>query len=302
MKKLISIIIILIVFGSCEKSIDFNGHKTEPVTIINGLINPDSTFLVSVIKSRHITDNGQIPEVTNARVEVYKGDVLVEELVHKTNGIYTGFSKPNVDNEYTFKVTIDKDESGAKTLIPLPVVILEANANFNSNINVENEVELTINFIDPVQVENYYRITIHPESDRNSDSENNLYLSSNDLVIRSVFGQDDGLDNTPNNDYLIFNDRLIDGKNYNLKLIFYDSNYYQSIDANSNKYSKTYKLRLHSISKDYYLYLKSRMLANWVTDDPFSEPVPIFSNITGGGGILGAYSTTERSILISTEK
>ena len=301
MKKLISIIAILFLLGSCEKSIDFNGQKTDPITIVNGLLNPDSIFRVSVTKSKHITDTNPIPKVTNARVEVYQGNSLLEELNHTGQGIYTGFSKPVVGELYTLKLTNDKDALETQATIPLPVVIDEVTASSNNNVNAENMFELSLTFTDPPQIENYYRITIHHDQLGDSDQASSLYLSSNDLIIRSVFGQDDGLDNTPDNEYLIFNDRLIDGKNYKLQLSFSDSEFYEGYDDQNSNYYKNYKLRLHSISKDFYLYLKSRNLESWVADDPFSEPVPVFSNIIGGGGVLGAYSTSFSSVSLSID-
>ena len=44
-----------------------------------------------------------------------------------------------------------------------------------------------------------------------------------------------------------------------------------------------------AVSEDYFLYRKTVTLQNSVVDNPFAEPVPVHSNMTGGFGIFAGY-------------
>jgi hypothetical protein len=59
-----------------------------------------------------------------------------------------------------------------------------------------------------------------------------------------------------------------------------------------------------SINHDYYTYLKSLNMyyETGGSEDPFAEPVVIFSNIENGYGIFGSYSTDTVSARIAIER
>ena len=63
------------------------------------------------------------------------------------------------------------------------------------------------------------------------------------------------------------------------------SSYYSSFQ-NSQKYT----IFLRNTSKSYYLYRQSVDLQRWTEDDPFAQPVQIYTNITNGFGILSGYN------------
>ena len=102
------------------------------------------------------------------------------------------------------------------------------------------------------------------------------------------------------NRYHVFTDALFDGNEYTLKLRVATS-YNNDDDADTNE-GDNYNIEpaymelcvdLQHITKDYYLYLKSRASA-WGNGDfggMFSEPIQIYNNIQGGIGILGSYTS-----------
>lgn len=98
-----------------------------------------------------------------------------------------------------------------------------------------------------------------------------------------------------NNGYHVFSDDLFNGKIYTLQFSTNQvtQRYYSIGDIRYN-YANTLKnevyVRLQSISKEYYQYLKARS-ASKVTNF-FSEPVKVYSNIKDGSGILGSYTTS----------
>lgn len=99
------------------------------------------------------------------------------------------------------------------------------------------------------------------------------------------------------NQYGIFSDELINGKEYEL-------NFYQSTGY-SDEYEfrpelgefRDYTIILQSITRDMFLYLKSIDLQEFNDDLPFTEPVPIYNNVENGLGIFGSYSSASIGIM-----
>jgi len=288
------IIIFLVVFSSCEKTIEFTGNLGEPVTIVNGLLTPDSLFCIEISTTKNIEQTGAIPSVENAIVDVFEGEKLIETLKHQSKGIYKGLLKPEFGKKYELKVTRTKSIVSSKTEIPSPVAINKLESEIiNITEAQSNYLEITIDFTDPSEINNFYRISVE------GDSKNAITypeVSSTDIIMKAVFGNENNIEITNNNDFLIFNDKLINRKNYKLRIQVYDNDAISRLLGLKDDIACSYKVRLHSISEEYYLYLKSKELNQLTFNNPFSEPVPIFSNIKNGGGILGAYSISEKNV------
>lgn len=101
--------------------------------------------------------------------------------------------------------------------------------------------------------------------------------------------------------YNVFSDELINGKSYTLNCTATNVSImkrYPGYEKDTEK-GKHYGYQgektevfvsLQSISEEYYYYLKTRGASG--KDDFFSEPVQILSNIKGGIGFMGAYTTS----------
>jgi hypothetical protein len=103
-------------------------------------------------------------------------------------------------------------------------------------------------------------------------------LSSPDLVVEAVTDQG-----------ILFSDQLIDGKEYSIRV----ETMLQNLGSAD---SALVDIRLHSISESYYRYLKSRQKQFETRDDPFAVPVIVYSNVEGGAGFLGGYSSDQQRI------
>ena len=311
MKKLILLYVVFsFLLVSCEKTIDFTGEKTDPLVVVNSVITPDSLFQTEISKSLHLRDTGNFPEVTDAVVDIFEQGNLVTTLTHQNKGIYTSKFSPMAGKNYEIKVSTSGKTVSAETKIPNKVNIESVELNTIDDKGIKKH-ELTIKFNDPAEINNFYKVSllVNDEASYSFDGDKNsieteVYsfwatISSNDPVFLATFGQDDAFDNSPNNMYNIFTDDLINGKSYDLKIL--TDTYIGDTTADEQLISRKlkYTVFLNSISKEYFYYLKSRNLSYWYGDNPFSEPVPVFSNIKGGAGILGAYSSAIDSVLIT---
>jgi hypothetical protein len=73
-----------------------------------------------------------------------------------------------------------------------------------------------------------------------------------------------------------FTDKDKDGEELTFRVNLYSSN------------NKTLVMNIISTDEHYYRYHKS--FYNWDSDNPFSEPSPIYSNIEGGLGVFASYT------------
>ncbi|HET7734313.1 MAG TPA: DUF4249 family protein, partial [Paludibacter sp.] len=153
---------------------------------------------------------------------------------------------------------------------------------------------------DPINISNYYRLEAKVINyyDDNSRTIGDALINYNDLV----FGGNNNsniFETSGYNYYHEFSDELFNGKEYNLSFTFniYTTTYKPEYQNNNHEINvktpvkQELRIELQSISKSYFLYLRSRA-ANMDAVEFFSEPVQIYSNVTDGIGILGSYSSS----------
>lgn len=104
-----------------------------------------------------------------------------------------------------------------------------------------------------------------------------------------------GLMSDQNNEYHVFSDDLFNGKTYTLQFSTNQTTqHYFSIQSIRYNYVEALKnkvyVSLQGISKEYYQYLLTRSACK--TINYFSEPVQVNTNINGGIGILGSYTSS----------
>ena len=77
MKKLFFIIIISLIYVSCEKIIPFEGDITIPKLVINSIFESDSSFKVHVSSSRSVIDTASFKNIEDADESDFFGFSLV---------------------------------------------------------------------------------------------------------------------------------------------------------------------------------------------------------------------------------
>lgn len=135
-----------------------------------------------------------------------------------------------------------------------------------------------------------------------SNGEYSLVFTTSDPTFnKSTSIEEEFLGSSEISPYFDFSDILFDGKTYGLNFSTKIFKYYR-IDENDPYRSPVVKrellVNLHSISKDYYYYIRSYAAHENVNETIFTEPVQIHSNIKGGMGILGTNSTFTYTFLL----
>ena len=321
----LAITLLLTVFiVSCETEIKFNGKETAPSMVINSILNPDSTAKVHITKSKFFLEkDGPFDPITNATVQLYANDKLIEALNSIGNGYYAGTYKPlqgdiikiiarnnEFDNVYSsteipVTASITSVDTSATITKTTPLVYYRSydDVGYTTTDTVgtvtEKKIKFTVNIADRANYKNFYRLKVKHRSyyDNGTYSEHNTYFNSEDLVFGST-SETELFEEENTNYYHEFNDNLFDGKTYGLtfSISTFQYNYFPGKEPKDDPWSPTtikqeILINIESISPAYYYYLNSRA-KNEAYIEIFSEPVQIYNNIVNGIGILGAYNTS----------
>jgi len=324
---IIIIIALSVLSFSCTNDIEFNGEQQKPMLVLNSFVTPDSVVKVLLTRSKFfLDDDSKFDTITNAEVKLFVNGIFVEKLNPGANGYYTGtyFPKENdilkfvanspqlAEINATTNVVPKQAIIGidtASTLLEVYPIIQYSSYNGGTTIidttgyNYSTGLDLRIRFKDEPNVKNYYRLVLKGRSyyEDGKIVENTINLTSEDLVFESDNKDILGVSSWY---YLYneFNDRLFDGKTYELKTRAYFNKTMLINKPNTSKPTGVETITitrqelivvLQSISESYYYYLKT-IAANQGGEDFFTEPVQIYSNIQNGLGIFGSYTSSSK--------
>ncbi len=198
-----------------------------------------------------------------------------------------------------------KQEYGPKYIIDMKLKIkdIAADENFYSlNVYVQYGIELGYLRL-PGYGYDYGGYNSYGGSNPDGDSGEQPEFSKTDTIVEKysdfmgqwfspdpLFASGDAMDAFDNYIYSngLFTDELINGKDYLLSFGEY-GNY--TVHKDVGEFIRV-NIALDNLTKELYLYYRSREEHSYAKDDPFAEPVPVYSNVVGGLGIFGSESTS----------
>lgn len=293
-------ILIIILFSialiSCEKIIDINIDEKDKKIVVNSIISTDSIVKVNLSKSLNILDNKNAIFLNNAIVNLYENNVFIQKLTYTENGNYLANNFYPVVNK-TYKIEVKSEglhDVSAQNIIPNKVNINSIDTLYKNNEKFSG-IEFTINFTDPANQENYYLLQTKALVPSDWDyygnptnfTQQSLAFQSDDNIVETNLSYGEG---GVGGEGIVFSDNLINGQTYPLKINIGFWNFYS--DTN-----KVY-IYLSSISKEFYMYLKSYNANIENRNNPFAEPVQVFENVNDGYGIFAGYSSFVDSMLV----
>jgi hypothetical protein len=306
----------LFFFISCEKVIEFNGSITDPIMVVNSLVMPNAVVKAQLSKSRFFLSNDTLyTMIDTATVSLYVNGTLKEPLVHTLNGMFVGTYKPVVGDSIRLQVQIPSKQvmncstgivpqtpiisvDTTRVLTGVNNVIVSVSAPKTGyvpvldtiGISLGRKLNLLLKFNDNPAIRNFYRLVVYTKTYSGSKAITDYTFSFDDVVSgntnRDSIGPPSSLST---NKFNVFSDDLFNGKQYALKF---------SVANNKELYlpgktplvtKKELYIDLQSISREYYLYLQTR--SNAKNNNFFAEPVQVYTNVTGGIGILGSYTS-----------
>lgn len=304
MKRLLTILSILLVLSACEKTIDLPIEYTEPKLVVNSITSPDSLWQVNLSASKYIYETGAIQLIPNAIVSIQEVGGAAFTLNMIDTGIYvSAIEKPIAGKTYLLSVTHPDFESvNSTSAIPSEV-------NLNSIEILENVIiesytykKVRITFNDPPG-KNYYRMSFFTTGlgyDWYSGgqelvwTEYSFWINYQDPNSNSIDGTLIGTES------ILLSDEYFDGKEHSIDILidsYYFEEYYQT------EYDQFFKVKLHHVSREYYWFALSLDKYYEVSDlEFFTQPVQVYTNIENGLGIFASLNTRCDSFMLAEGK
>ena len=308
-------ILLIPLLMACEKEIAYNHKSQSEFLVMNSYLNPDSVWAVSVTQSISIMTNLGGIFIGDADVKVYENETLLETLKYDSKRIrYYGTGRPSVGKNY--KITVAKEGYSS---IEATCVVEPAPEILKCTIvrdGLSGVINATITFKDPQGVKNFYRLVVANVDEFDEKPEwydyygvgsgystgtgygkggwsgpgwiytnYNTYIKSTDPNLKASSSVD-FLDDVPDNIFNIFNDDLIDGKEYSLTFSYSPSYYPEA--------TNTTVIYLQAITEGLHNYFKTYAAQIYYSDnDILMEPIQVYTNVKNGGGILGSFNSNK---------
>ena len=324
--------LLMLLMLSCVKEINLDDLRPEPSMVVNCVAISGEPLRVHVSRTWFYTEYSPVVTIDNAKVDLYVNGVHRETLAYDGGdpifnfpGSYnSGYIPAEGDKIAVIATAPGYGKAEAETVIPAPAKLVNSkmelqlvDSMMSSMIRYRATFQLTLR--DEADVDNYYWIRMeegYPIFDTDEmrytgdyywmdmtiDYSSEPTLGGNINALDEIFG----VTNMIGSNGLAFSDELFDGEDYTMRMFdnyffMYDNVHFvgsvsrYDIDEELLKPIPPMRLRTHlySISRDYYLYLKSlqdqsgNSFSNILIDAGLAEPVKVYSNINGGVGMFG---------------
>lgn len=298
--KWIFIIASLFLLFACERTVHIEIPQKEPRLVINGLLQKNDLFTLSVGKSRGIlaSDDNQVSlaeqyVVKNAVPVIFENGVAIDTLVYQpADFIYKTIHNKTVKDGFSYTIRINAPgykAVDAGSFLPSQSVITELRRIQNSRTNSQGEDvdEITIKINDPAGERNFYLVQVWGAS-YGSPFGNKIYcVSTTDKDVEQIGDNTDPRD--PDNCFggssILMRDNNFNGAEKLLKLFVVSSYLQEYADPLTLRTYRPY-IKVFRITEDEFKYIKSYNAYYYSGDNPFAEPANVYSNIKNGYGIF----------------
>jgi hypothetical protein len=302
MKKsiILSAVAIVLLISACEKEVTIKVPQKDPSLVLIALPEKGDLITASVGRSRHILeprpgfDLREHYAVKNAQVVVFENGVSIDTLTyHPTEYLYKSGRGRVIRQGYTYSVKInapDFKEVTGETIVPSQSEIAEVRweKDVRTNSYGESVDEVFIKLNDPAAEKNFYLIKVFQATYPGYTPFAVGCVSTTDKDIETIGYEEDPAETERclDGDNLLMKDLNFDGGQKQLKLSIVSSQL-QTINGPSGETYRPY-IKVYRITEDQFRFAKSYNVFDNTEDNPFAEPVNVYSNIKNGYGILAA--------------
>lgn len=331
MKRLQPLICLLTLLAACEKSIEFDGPVTEPMLVINAVVQSDTTLEVQVTESRFfLVSQNTFNRVRNATVALFVNGSFRENCPHLGDGRYVssyrfaegdlirlsvsspGFQPVSAETHLPHRPLIERIDTSVTITDAYPTTngYYDDRGQFMDldtvGWTIHSQITVTLTFKDNEHQADYYRLVVKRKRNYGGDTFYEQAMFTKDDIVFGETGTDmeDLIDVGNINYYGTFTDELINGRSYPLTFSVYEWFHISHEDYLNGRLTnddgqddEPYLVELQALDRNYYLYLVTT--SAYDPYNPFAEPVQIHTNVENGIGILGGYAGSSVRIQLS---
>lgn len=278
MKKITALLCLPLMF-SCEKTINYEIPRESSKFSIDSRIMTGDRVQVFVAHTEYSLSAREPQVVSDAKVVLIEDGVPLTQMQWISNSPESGYYqtplRPAAGKTYRIEVSNEKyglASGEAFSLTPTGIT--------GWDIDTSN-LKINLSFTDDGSTKDYYSIRIYADDGGNQYP---LFLASSDPGVDFFydFGDDFFGDNLKRGYAAYVTDEAFNGK---IKTVKFEELYYDSFGG---WLPDAVILEVTRISEDHYLHERSKGAQYVAGDNPFAEPVQIYSNITNGYGIVAA--------------
>lgn len=280
MKQILpGIIAILMILTSCSSEVEVTIPEQSTALVIHSYFTVDSLWQVEVSRTNSTASKPEKNLVENAIVILWQNIIPLDTLIEKASGNYQSEIKPNTSTIYT----LSAEAAGfplvtATSLTPdeaVGVEIVSLKPAEDLPAFLDNYEELLLAIDAKPGEKKYFNLTLWVIQ----ENESRVRVDSAFLTDETVVGsRDDGRGITFSASQLSEEGQLE---------VFLPAEYLKG---------KQLVVFLKTISPEYYQYETSLLQHLNTTGTPFSQPVPVFSNVDNGYGIFAGYLVATDSL------
>lgn len=293
------------ILAGCEKDLSLEKYRDpsiEKMLVVNSILNPDSAICVSVTHPYFFSDTHKtFRPVEGLDISVgVNGRRWGSMTFDDDKRLYSTDLIPAENDIVSLEIGRGKDVVNCCDTVPARVSIDDVKVTGEGPIHIywDDDYRFTykITFSDPPHVENYYFLTVEDGAAPYEFTLMGQVDYTNDYVFQILANsvnkelsdwQPEEISGYP------FSDKGIDGRQYTITVTEVLQTPIVSMIERLPR-----KIKLFAISKPYYEYMVSVLSMDYdgtsfkgnLLSLGLIEPSPIFTNISGGTGIMGSYS------------
>lgn len=302
------LLLVSVTFSSCYNDLNLDKYRPDPIAVLNSAISPDTVVMASVSHTVFFADYRDVdPTIRDADVDLYVNDKFQEKMVWtvdtllKAGGIYRSTYQPATGDKIKIEAHTSFGDASGEDIVPESTAITDVKLSYiqfedqNSTVHgpggvshpIKYKITYDITFKDDPDKRNYYCIRLETLSGYSlygiiDYSEDAVFVAQRPIIDSSapdktIFGRYG----------LTFTDDIINGKQYTMRITETEDS--DNIHHGKHNYRR---IVLYSLSEAYYKYLtgilnkNNTSITGTLIDFGFSEPLPHYSNISGGLGML----------------
>ncbi len=284
MRNLISTFCILMLLSiGCREKVIYEIPNFEVKPTVNGIIYPDSLICVHISLASGL-ENEEIVNVQDAKVILFTDEMPADTLCHVGEGWFrsTTFAKCNK----TYKCLIDVngyEQITCSTYIPKPDTLCCINHNKNAGKDEEGVIYPSVTFTikDIPAIRQFYEVHIR-------------FLERGNIQFAEIHHISDSVILNEGMSIALFSNEMIKNDEYCMTLNYRTNSTSSWGDEPLKMDLYPLVIELRTVSYDYYQYAKQLFFYKKGRYPEYSMnsfiPVPLYSNIKNGYGIIAGYS------------
>ncbi|MFQ5568133.1 MAG: DUF4249 domain-containing protein [Rhodothermales bacterium] len=285
----------VVLLSACETTVEVDLPRHPPKIAVNSFFRPGYVWEVHLGEARSVVDGqSAIQSIDNARVEIIEDGRVLTTLPHVGEGLYRAASlRPETGKTYTLRASAPGyDRVDATDAVPGPISVTFTHERESRSAGSGN-LKVTIRIADPPDQPNYYRLDAYRRIQDPRTGEPNF------SGVR--FRTDDPAITAENEDFFDINEENRFGNVYFTDALLTDGLHEINLDIEESflRDEGTLFVNLYGISKAYYDYALSYELHQEARDNPFAEPVQVFTNVKNGFGIFAGFSRYQLALALN---